>query len=310
MLPTHGAASGVFLLANAARYRIHQDAKAWTGAARSRSSFMAGAVDIDGCAQAILRLGLATISDMVRLDHALLGLSERADRPTLTAISALLLRLDPPPWMPLAVRDGVVFREYIPSEDLRDLEWLEPYLDQLLVEAAESLARQHVDSLREALGRAGELVVLAAATQAGAFALHVADVSDAYGYDIEVQTSFKQRLEVKSTTNATEGTFHLSRNEFNRCRQYGPEWRLIQVTFDSSIFTDDSISASHVLAISELEGSKLLGLVPPDTAAFRWTESAVIQPPPDYWLPYGFQTPANLRLPSVRELASSMNSQI
>lgn len=271
---------------------------------------MAGAVDLDGCARGILRLGLATIADTVRLDQVLVALSDRADRPTLIAVSSLLLRLDPPPWMPLAVRGGVVFREYIPAGDLRDLEWLEPHLDELLVEAAAGLARHHLEPLREALGRAGELVVLAAAAEAGSLALHVADVSNTYGYDIEIQTPAKQRLEVKATTSASEGTFHLSRNEFDKCRQYGHEWSLIQVTFDSSVLTDESIYAAHVLAIRELAGGELLDLVPPDSATFRWAESAVIYPPIDSWAPAELQVPPSLRLPSVRELAASFGSRV
>lgn len=309
MLPTHGAASGVFLLANAAKYSNHQDVVAWTSTARSRSSFMAGALNLDGCAAGILRLGLAQVSDTLQLDPALSALSEQADRPTLVAISSLLLGLKPPPWMPLAVRDGVVCREYIPTDDLRDLEWLEPHLDQLLVEVAERLAGSHVEPLREALGRAGELVVLASAVKAGFVALHVADVSDSYGYDIEVHGPSNLRLEVKSTTSTRKGTFHLSRNEFNKCRQYGHEWRLVQVTFDSSVFTDDSISASHILAISELAGRELIELIPPDSAAFRWTESSLIQPPIDLWKPSALQVPATLRLPCLKDLSESIGSQ-
>lgn len=269
---------------------------------------MAGAVDLDGCAQGILRLGLANISDTLRLDQVLSVLSDRADRRTLTAIAALLLRLDPPPWIFMAVRGGVVFREYIPSDDLRDLEWLEPHLDHLLIEAAVVLDRHHLQPLREALGRAGELVVLAAAAEAGFLARHVADVSDAYGYDIELYTPSRQRLEIKSTTSAREGVFHLSRNEFDKCRKYGHEWRLVQVTFDSLIFTDDSISASHVLAIRELAGSELLDLVPPDSTTFRWTDSAVVRPRGDAWVPSELQVPGSLRLPSVRELSARLVS--
>lgn len=271
---------------------------------------MAGAVDLDGCARGILRLGLAQISDKVRLDRVLSALSDRADRPTLLAIASLLLRLDSPPWMSLAVRDGVVFREYIPSDDLRDLAWLEPHLDQLLTEAAEGPARNHLESLREALGRAGELVVLAAAAEAGFFALHVADASDAYGYDIEIHNPSKQRLEVKSTTIARKGTFHLTRNEFDKCRQYGREWRVVQVTFKSSVFTDELISASHVFSISELAGRDVMDLVPPDSAAFRWTDSAVIHPPVGSWVPSELQVPANLRLPSVRALSASFSEKL
>lgn len=303
MLPTHGAATAVFLLSNASRHRNHQNLKTWTDTARSRSSFLAGAVDLEGCAEWIVRLGLVKISETVQLDQALSPLSIRADRPTLVAISSLLLNLDPPPWISLAVSGRLVFREHIPSDDLRDLEWLEPYLDQLLVEAATDLDRRNLEPLREALGRAGELVVLAAARESGSVAHHVADVSNAYGYDVEIHTPTMQRLEIKSTTSANNGVFHLSRNEFDKCIYYGSEWRLVQVTFDSSVFTDVTISAFHILKLRELDGRDLGRLVPPDSATFRWTESAVIRPPSDSWVLSELRVPANLRLPSVRELS-------
>lgn len=302
MLPTHGAASGVFLLANAANHINHEDVGAWTLAARARSSFLAGALNLDGCAAAILRLGLAKVAGTVQLDPALSALSEKADRPTLVAISSLLLASDPPSWISLAVHDGLVFREYIPTDDLRGLEWLEPDLDQLLAGVAEDMAGRHVDSLREALGRAGELVILAAAADAGFLPLHVADVSDSFGYDIEVHIPSKLRFEVKSTTSTRQGIFHLSRNEFDKCRHYGDEWRLIQVTFDSAIFSDNSISASHISAIRELYSRELIDLVPPDSNAFRWTESSLIQPPIDAWRLSQLRVPATLRLPGVRDL--------
>ena len=106
MLPRHGVASGVFLLANAARSLNHHDLDALIGTARQRSSFMAGAVDLRGCAEGLMRLGLMDISDTVNLSALLSNLSERADRATLVGISSLLLRLDPPPWLLFAVEGG------------------------------------------------------------------------------------------------------------------------------------------------------------------------------------------------------------
>lgn len=308
MIPTHGAVSGVFLLAHAARNRNHEDLDAWIRTARDKSSYMARAVDLDGYAHEILRIGLAEMSDVLRIDRELHNLAVRADRPSFMAISSLLLMRDSPHWIAQAVRDGRVFREFIPSDALRDMEWLEPFLDQLIVEVAARLDCYHLESLREALGRAGELVVLAAAE--GACALHVADLSNSYGYDIEIQTTPTQRLEIKSTTKANKGSFHLSRNEFDKCRYYGNEWRLVQVIFDSSVFTDDSIAASHVLAIRELAGSELLLLVPPDSGTFRWTDSAVIHPPIDAWQNSTFKVPAGLHLPGIREISSSFDGHI
>lgn len=302
MLATHGAASGVFLLANAAKYGSCEDLDTWVRSARGKSGFMAGAVDLIGCAQGIVRLGLATVSDVVRLHRELLILSERADRQTLIGISSLLFRNDPPPWISLAVRNGVVFREYIPSDDLRDLEWLEPHLNHLLIEAGERIARDRIEPLREALGRAGELAVLAAATDAGWDPLHVADLSDTYGYDIEIHAPSPQRLEVKSATVRSQDTFHLSRNEFNKCVQYGQEWRLIQVTFDSSIFTDRFVSASHILSIKEIASRTLQDLVPHDTATFEWSESAILRPPTRSWVPSKLSVPESFHLPSIRDL--------
>lgn len=307
MLPTHGAATGVFLLANAARYRDHETVDAWVATARDRSSFMAGAVDLEACAQDVLRLGLVDPSGSVALHPALARLWERADRTTLVEISSLLLKLDPPPWLQSVVHEGAVSREYVPADDLRALAWLDPLLDQLLIDAAEALGQSHLDPLRAALGRAGELVVMAAAAKAGLTPVHVADLSDAYGYDIELGREPVHRIEVKATTEAKAGTFHLSRNEFEKCIRYGQEWRLVQVTFDSSIFVAEAISAAQVTAINELTCQELAGRVPADTPSFRWTESAVITAPTNAWSASSLEVPPALQLPGIRQLAASIS---
>ncbi len=300
MLPTHGLVSGAFLLANASRHRKHRDLDDWIGEARQRSSFMAGAVDLERCAEGLVRLGLAMDADSVTLSPALSGLSERADRPTFVAIAALLLELDPPPWLRLAVHEGAVLREYVPSVDLRDLLWLDPFLDELLVGAAAAEELRHVEPLRRALGRAGELVIMAAAASAGLDAWHVADVSDAFGYDVEIRTPRVRRLEVKSTTQARQGLFHLSRNEFDKSKRHAPDWWLVQVTFDSAVFTDSEITAAHVLGIRELAARGLWELVPTDSKSFRWSESAVITPPDVLWRPFELPVPESFRLPGLR----------
>ena len=264
---------------------------------------MAGALDLDRCARELVRIGLVTVADVVRVSQRLTSLTGRADKPTLVAIASLLLKADPPPWLLIATSEGTVLHEYIPSDDLRDLKWLDPFLDRIILEVAVCRDRDTLRPLRAGLGRAGELVVLASLEAAGLPALHVADVSDSYGYDIETTGAHKQRLEVKSTTSANSGTFHITRNEYNVCRQFRNEWRVVQVTFESAVMSDPVITACHVLAISELASEHLAGLVPADSATFRWTESAIVRPPAKFWVPSTLRVPVGLSLPGVRELA-------
>jgi hypothetical protein len=85
MLPRHGVAFSVFLLANAARYSTHASVPAWVNAARARASYMAAATDLETPAHALLETQLAYSQAGITVVPKLRALSDRADRPTLMA---------------------------------------------------------------------------------------------------------------------------------------------------------------------------------------------------------------------------------
>lgn len=239
---------------------------------------MAGALDFDQIALDMINLGLAISNpDQIIIEPALAELSKQADRTTLVAIARILLLREPPFWLTLAVQDQQVFREYIPQRDLEDLCWIDPALDHFLL-SVHSLTREHgqEDAFSKRLGDAAELFIFAALKKFGVAPIHVAKFSDAYGYDIECPGSHVDRVEVKAASRNTQGSFHISRNEFDKSVLHGKEWRLIQVTFTNRAFIDDQLDASHVESIRELKSGVLQEVIPADTDAFRWIESALI----------------------------------
>ena len=245
---------------------------------------MAGALNFDAIAAYLIELGLAARRhDRIVVDSSLCELSRCADRATLVAIAAILLSKSPPAWLPIAVGDKRIHREYIPSDDLEDLGWIDPELDDFLLDVGAAIQRPADDAFAKRLGDAAELFLLAAFQLAGARPIHVARVSDAYGYDIECRGAAADRVEVKAAGGNTRGSFHISRNEFDKSVAYGREWRLIQLTFTNRAFIDDELDISHVESVRELQFGTLLDLIPADTQSFRWTESALITVPDARW---------------------------
>lgn len=245
---------------------------------------MAGALDFDAIAAELIRVRLAArYEDRIFVDPALIELSRCADRSTLVGIAATLISKSPPVWLPIAVENQKVYREFIPTDDLEDLGWIEPELDKFLLSANSLAQRRLDDSFAKRLGDAAELFLLAAFNLAGASPVHVAQVSDAYGYDIECRGARPDRVEVKAAGRSTRGSFYISRNEFDKSQAYGSEWRLIQLTFSNHAFIDAELNISHVESLYELSSEALSELVPSDTEVFRWTESAHIIVPDHYW---------------------------
>ena len=58
MLPNHGVAYAVFLLARSARVKPRYDLVQWIGAARASGSYLATATDLDAPARFLLDVGL------------------------------------------------------------------------------------------------------------------------------------------------------------------------------------------------------------------------------------------------------------
>lgn len=299
MLPTHGCVTSVFLLANAVRHSSQPDVTTWVRAAGARSAFLAAALDHEPTARYLIREGLVSSAMGIDSSRRLRAVSARADRRTLIAIAALLLEVDPPTWLPIAVVNGQVRYEVIPSADLESLEWLIPDLEQLLVNAAPPQSRDE-NTLALGIGRAAELAILAALTADNRPAIHMSAISNRFGYDIEsTDHTGVRRWEVKGCTERTASGFHLSRNEYEKCCVFGSEWTVIQVEFAGAALVADVITAEHISSVRELPSAAVVNLVPPDTDEFQWEKGALITPPPRTWAPSSVKIPAGLRLPSL-----------
>lgn len=302
MIPTHGTVNSVFLLANAVRHVRQPDIPTWVSAARARSAFLAAAIDHEPVARFLVRVGLVSTGRRISPSSRLRAVSGTADRSTLVEIAALLLDIDPPAWLAVVVANGEVRHELIPSADADGLAWLQPELDKLLIDAAANYG-ESASGIAVGIGRAGELAIFAALTEAGACPIHVSEVSDRFGYDIESTADGVRRWEVKGCTQSTAGAFHLSRNEFDKSQTYGREWTLIQVEFASEALVAERVVAAHVLNIRQLSAGEILSLVPPDSQRFRWEDSAWLRPVAEAWELSNLRVPDSFDIPSFVALS-------
>ncbi|MEV6096213.1 DUF3883 domain-containing protein [Nocardia sp. NPDC051981] len=246
-------------------------------------SFLAAAIDLEATATMLIGSGLARIGRSLELSPQLDAATGCRDVDGLLQVARLLLITAPPEWLRLAVNRDVVTREYIPASDLDSLRWLEPNFDRLLIEAHDHAYSSAQTEWQKQIGDAAELFVLEALRYSGLNPVHVARISDVYGYDIEVLDPFTERIEVKAAGPRTARTFHLSRNEFDKSQQHGDEWRLLQVVFRSSAFIAEELDHSHIEGVYELDSRLLRRIVPPDSPRFLWEESALITPPKESW---------------------------
>lgn len=303
MLPTHGTVSSIALLAASLQHRSYRSIDDWVEATRNRSAFLASAIDHRPAADYLVRHGLVRALPEVTPTPRMRTVPPRNDRPSLVAIASLVLIISPPQWISVAVSHGRVHSEYIPTEDFRALRWLGADLARLLLAAAAAAVRPD-DAIPRGVGRAAELVVLASLEEDGRRPIHVADISANYGYDIEATAPSVRRFEVKGATESTASTFHLTRNEYEKCRDFGDEWTVVQVVFSRNVTSTRRITASEILDIRELPSTEVLRLAPTDSGQFLWEVSARFTPPTGCWRPSLLRVPIGLELPSVRELAA------
>lgn len=321
MIPSNGCVNSLRLLGSVAALDSRSDVHQWVTAAKSLGGYLAAATDLFSWAEYAIEAGLVNAEDRIQLSARLCAILDLDTRRSQYELARLILVIDPPNWIKAAVAGGVVQRNYIPQADLDDLLWLEPRLDELLIDIA--TRESPVDSeFKAELGLAAECVVMDALRHSGLKPIHVALISNFYGYDIEVDRGQKgvDRLEVKAAVSGTAGTFHLSRNEFDKCIRYGSEWRLIQVVFSTKIFLSAVLDCSHLEAIHELKSDKLRTLVPPESPQFRWEESALLTPEHDAWQPLelrpapgfltkGFGRPLEKIAPTVTAAPASVTSR-
>lgn len=285
MLPKKGIAHAICLLSHSAVLKDRIDLDDWVCSASELSASLSVAADLRPPAEWLIQVGLVVADEIVRLSPSLEALSGRADRSTLVAIARLALRASPPVWLTVAVGASGVVREYIPSGDLEALLWIDPELDDLLLDVRTELAATRENTFKERMGAAAEALLMAAFEKAGRSPLHVSKLSDAYGYDIEMSSTVFDRVEVKSASSVTCGKFMLSRNEYNKSRIYGSQWRLVQVVFKVSAFTAERIYCVHVETVLQLKNDTIAALVPPDPPGFVWMESAELKPDAAAWAP-------------------------
>ncbi|MGQ4361265.1 protein NO VEIN domain-containing protein [Streptomyces sp. SAS_272] len=300
LLPSHGLAFGVLLLAHAAIRSPRADAASWAAAAADQAPYWARSLNLRATAHALARHGLATETETGIQPSEQLQMLAGLESSALQATARVLLAAAPPPWLPLAVRSATVVRDYVPAADLKTLAWLEPELDALLLDAAAQQRRADEDAWRERLGAAAEAAVLSALRQAGREAVQVSLISDAYGYDIEVCDPPTAQIEVKGVGPQTRGSFHLTRHEYETAQRRRGTWRLVQVVFHSSAFTAAVLGPAHVGEVLCLTPETLRDVVPEDTDAFVWEQSALITPPTTAWKAVDLKPAADFSAPGLR----------
>jgi hypothetical protein len=282
-MQSKGQCHGVFLLCRAVKFKHRKDIVEWVESAKQSSTLMARAIDLERVAVGLFRLGLASQADHVVLDKALLSLTDIADQKTLIAIATRLMVQNPPFWLRIAVKQGVVSREYIPKAALENLIWMGVDLDQFLIDVRYAVSDSINDEFIKVFGDVAEELILAGLERIGLVPSHVSKISDEFGYDIEYTDTKIRRLEVKAATENTSGRFHLSRNEFNKSIRHGDEWQLVQLIFHSSAFGAKKIAMKHVRKIVELRPGSLTDVIPADTINFKWNGTAIIVPQGTDW---------------------------
>lgn len=296
MLPSRGCCHAVFLLVFSARLKQYPGLEEWVEAAKGRATIMAATLNFSAVATSMVALNLATLNPVLPA-RSLQSAGEDASNQTFEKIARILLERSPPPWLKVAVSNTGVSREYIPAADLDALAWLGDALDSILLDVfCSSIVEE--DFASKAIGDAAELIVVAALKRMGGTVLHVAQISDTFGYDIEHRlTSGTSRIEVKACSAQTSNSFILSRNEFDKSQLLKSEWCLIQVIFKVGAVFGTTIGSEDIVEIRELTPDIVLELAPPDTDSFRWRESAEYRPNTDHWTPCRLDLDLTFRAP-------------
>ncbi|MDB5991261.1 MAG: hypothetical protein JWQ10_2664 [Herbaspirillum sp.] len=260
---------------------------------------MATALDLSAVVTVLLDGGLIKINEGVILESRLQVLSERADRQTLLCIARVLLDCFPPSWIMNVVSNRGVALEYIPSTDLDALEWIGDDLAELLIAVAQPKMSLRDNELRKRLGDAGEYVLIESKKYQGEKVIHVAKISDSFGYDVESckgSGATVERIEIKAALPNTADRFYISKNECEKASSYGDAWKLVQVTFDASILWKRNIMKKDILDVRMLSSKAVVKLTDFDTDSFRWLDSAEIFPPLLDWSGYELPLPENLEI--------------
>jgi hypothetical protein len=282
-------------MAKAAYLRKPKNRQEWITSARNQPTFLASAGNLPAVANFMHAVEFVEIGDCIRLSPMVAALGYRADEPTLRRIAKLLLEKAPPAWLESALTRPGLALEYIPTHDLSALHWLGDELEIILKDVSTKKSRQKDDELAARLGNAGELIVMASKKLSGENPVRVSAISDSYGYDIESYSALGlERVEVKAAVQKTKGSFFITRNEYEKSLRYKSEWYLLQVVFSPAVLFQNNVKRADVLNATVLSSAILHDLIPPDSAVFRWMQSALVRPDEKDWVSYDLQLPDDL----------------
>ncbi|WP_181015103.1 DUF3883 domain-containing protein [Curtobacterium sp. BH-2-1-1] len=297
-----------FLLLSSLRYSRIIDRADWVRRASEASAFLSSAISHHPVAMHLLRSNLVMEAGEFIPSSKLASVGKRADKGTLLQLAAILIEAEPPSWLWAAVRGVTVSRELIPHADLRQLSWMEPHLDLILIGAYRRLQTEGDRARELGIGRAAELVAMEALRIEHRMPTLVADSAGFAGYDIACDQGDTRFWEIKGCTSKTRGEFHLSRNEYDVACHNHDEWKLLQVEFRSSILMSDTITGADVAGLWVLMAVDIERIAPKEAGMFRWEESARFHPPTACWRPWLPGTEMRVTLPALTYLAAEATS--
>ena len=287
-LPTRGFCHAVFLLAQSVRFRQRDGLEEWVRTARQMPTVMASALALEFVAKELLTLNLATNVRGISVSQKIHRCGYEASTDTFAGIAKCILECCPPPWLSIALVDGRLRTEFIPSESLDALSWLGDLLEPILIDVARRSVQGEV--LRQKFGLMGELVVVGIEERLKHCIRHVSKISDAFGYDVESQHKNSiLRIEVKSSLPETKDRVFLTRNEANKAVRFPSEWILRQVVMRPNVLVAEEIRTADVVAVREMDASKLLSYLPKEDGVFRWLGDAELRFPHDAWSELNFE---------------------
>lgn len=279
-----GQCHAIFLLVHVVALGIRKNREDRILAARQRTTIAALSYDFETAADVQIQTGLVKLENEIRIEKSLRSFKGVADMPTLKGIVELLLQKRPPVWLRTAVQNRCLRPELIPSEDLRALSWLGEDLVAILVAVHGKVCEPADTELRAKLGLAGELTLLNALSSSGFTPKHVSLISDAFGYDVQVNAKGGiTGFEVKTAVKSTAGEFYLSRNEFEVCKRMGDHWVQVEVVLSTRVLTQNFVSAYEVEEIRTLSSSTIIELSPSPENRFLWLETALFTPTDLEW---------------------------
>lgn len=308
MLPTHGTTMSAFLLLSSLRYSGIITLADWVRRASEASAFLSSAINHHPVAIQLLKSNLVLEGQELTPSSKLASVGKRADKGTQLQLAAILIEAEPPSWLWSAVQGATVSRELIPHADLRQLSWMEPHLDLILIGAYRRLQTEGDRARELGIGRAAELVAMEALRAERRMPTLVADSASFAGYDIACDQGDIRFWEIKGCTSKTRGEFHLTRNEYDVARNNRDDWKLLQVEFRSSILMSDTITGADVAGLWVVTAVDIERIAPKEAGTFLWEESARFHPPTACWKPWLPGTQMRVTLPALTHLAAEATS--